>query len=502
MRFLLLFIFLSMSLSATHIIGGNFKIQQTGKNSYQLDLTIFRDCGKGDPNDPSDDPVDLQQSITVRIFDQFDNSLLQSISVSRGGPTNIQLGDKCYTPTNLCVEEYHFTRNFSLADNQYGYIVAAQSCCRNFNVSNISSPGTTGVTWSAYVPDPALSGQNSSPDLGPYPQLGFLCVHSLRTIDLSATDEDGDSLAYELVTPYNGPRATPGNPDPYTPPPFNTITWLPGFSKSNAIPGAPALSLDPETGILSCNASQLGLYAFAYRVSEYRNGIKIGEIQRDLQLEVLSCQQQFDPIIFEPSEDEFVIATDGQLCFSVSVIDSNITDTILLSSTLSEAFNGLSVPPNSLSRRGIGSTGGTICWVPGCEGTLLSNEELKITLTARSIGCEGERIVKKEITITLEAPPDALSTSLPNIFTPNGDDVNDNFSVAQSLGSNHPCMQNVLIKIYNRWGNLIFESTESNMDWDGTYQGKMVSQGVYFYTVEGLFGNQPFEYRDFLTLKR
>jgi gliding motility-associated-like protein len=327
-------------------------------------------------------------------------------------------------------------------------------------------------------------------------------VHNLRTIDLSAIDPDGDSLAYELVTPFTGPRGTPNNPDPYTPPPFNTITWLPGFSTSNSIPGTPPLTLDPITGLLSCNASQLGLYAFAYRVVEYRNGIRIGEIQRDLQLEVLTCNQEFDPVIFEPAQDEFVVSADGVLCFTVSVMDSNSADTLILSSSFSDAFSLLSAPPNSLSRTGIGSTSGTICWAPGCEGVSLSSEELTITLKATSLGCTEEVIVEKEISIRIEDIPEALTNELPNVFTPNNDDYNDLFTVAEVLGERHPCMEDVLVRVFNRWGNLVFESSASTLDWDGKYEGQDASQGVYYYTVEGRFGAVPFSFRHFLTLTR
>jgi gliding motility-associated-like protein len=65
---------------------------------------------------------------------------------------------------------------------------------------------------------------------------------------------------------------------------------------------------------------------------------------------------------------------------------------------------------------------------------------------------------------------------IPNVFTPNGDDIND-WLVAKSSG----LVEKVAFKLFNRYGVLIFETEEPKLNWDGTYKGKIVSPGVYFY---------------------
>jgi len=70
---------------------------------------------------------------------------------------------------------------------------------------------------------------------------------------------------------------------------------------------------------------------------------------------------------------------------------------------------------------------------------------------------------------------------LPNVFTPNGDGANDLF---------YPTLlkfvDEVDMKIYNRWGNLIYETNDPQINWDGKDQktGKLVDEGVYFYGCE------------------
>jgi gliding motility-associated-like protein len=65
---------------------------------------------------------------------------------------------------------------------------------------------------------------------------------------------------------------------------------------------------------------------------------------------------------------------------------------------------------------------------------------------------------------------------IPNVFTPNGDDIND-WLVAKTSG----LVEKVNFKLFNRYGVLLFETEEPKLNWDGTYKGKIVSPGVYFY---------------------
>ncbi|HOV11183.1 MAG TPA: gliding motility-associated C-terminal domain-containing protein, partial [Bacteroidales bacterium] len=67
---------------------------------------------------------------------------------------------------------------------------------------------------------------------------------------------------------------------------------------------------------------------------------------------------------------------------------------------------------------------------------------------------------------------------IPNTFTPNGDGMNDGFSV---IGENIEALE---IWIYNRWGQVIFYSDDVNFAWDGTFKGSPVPQGVYTYYLE------------------
>ncbi len=70
--------------------------------------------------------------------------------------------------------------------------------------------------------------------------------------------------------------------------------------------------------------------------------------------------------------------------------------------------------------------------------------------------------------------------AFPNAFSPNGDGTND-VLLPFNWG-----LQSYLLRIYNRWGELIFESNDPLMGWDGTYKGEPQEVGMYKITASGL----------------
>jgi len=69
---------------------------------------------------------------------------------------------------------------------------------------------------------------------------------------------------------------------------------------------------------------------------------------------------------------------------------------------------------------------------------------------------------------------------LPNVFTPNEDGKNDNF-----VPFPYRFIERIELKIYNRWGGLVFETSDPDINWDGTnLEGKDLAEGVYYYGCE------------------
>jgi gliding motility-associated-like protein len=80
---------------------------------------------------------------------------------------------------------------------------------------------------------------------------------------------------------------------------------------------------------------------------------------------------------------------------------------------------------------------------------------------------------------------------VPEVFTPNGDSVNDTFAMPNAHITDFD------LKIYNRWGEIIFESFDPERLWDGTYKGKIMAPMMYAYVVS--YKSLYFPYRPKIT---
>lgn len=74
---------------------------------------------------------------------------------------------------------------------------------------------------------------------------------------------------------------------------------------------------------------------------------------------------------------------------------------------------------------------------------------------------------------------------IPNAFTPNGDGINDTWIISGLEGD-----ISTVVRVYNRYGTLIFQSKGYSIPWDGTYNGKKVPGGTYYYIINAKANNQ------------
>lgn len=88
--------------------------------------------------------------------------------------------------------------------------------------------------------------------------------------------------------------------------------------------------------------------------------------------------------------------------------------------------------------------------------------------------------ISKDTLVLAVSDCNGFEADIPNLFTPNNDGKNDEF-VIPNLGVLYPGCQ---VKIYNRWGGLVFESEGYTQAWNGTYKGENVPMGTYFYHIE------------------
>lgn len=82
-----------------------------------------------------------------------------------------------------------------------------------------------------------------------------------------------------------------------------------------------------------------------------------------------------------------------------------------------------------------------------------------------------------------------LSKWIPSAFSPNDDNLNDVFGLPEFF-------EIAELKIFNRWGEMLFQSSAGSPGWDGTYKGVRVEQGMYLYILKARLKDDTREYTD------
>ena len=108
--------------------------------------------------------------------------------------------------------------------------------------------------------------------------------------------------------------------------------------------------------------------------------------------------------------------------------------------------------------------------------TVSESKELNFELTD-SLGCT----ITGKITITIKDDTDVF---IPNVFSPNFDNTNDQFKLI--LPNESILIENLII--FDRWGELVYQETGTNSNthkgWNGDFKGQPVNPGVYIYYVK------------------
>lgn len=292
---------------AASVLGGNLELisrSSTTNGKFRLLLHVYYDKSGGAPTSSDD-------NLKVGIFQKSNNTLKASLTLKASSLTGKEVSfnnQDCANSQQLGILQVDYEGDFVVSSADYadagGYYVVVEKCCRA-NVTNISSPTSTGALF--YLEFPALkqSGNefyNSSPEFHAITG-AYICKGQAFSYDFGANDRDNDQLSYALVTPYKGSSTSSNsNPTPTGSGSYATVSWAGGSSASAQIPGSPALSVN-ASGILSVTASTVGTYLFCVEVTEKRNGVTIGKTRRDFVLKVIDCSATVSatPVISDAS---------------------------------------------------------------------------------------------------------------------------------------------------------------------------------------------------------
>ncbi len=310
---------------AEHIIGGTITYECLGLNgtadsvTYRFFMRIYRDCREGQTG--FDSQPNAATSATVSFFNGQDLVSDNGFGLGLAAPTvtsiDLNFNNPCVEiPQDICVEEglYIFTETLPLTADTLSIVY--QRCCRNNTISNILDPGGTGATYVGQITPFAQVECNSSPVFNQFPPV-VICSNRDFVFDHSATDPDGDSLVYFLCDPLVGGGSNSQNanglngihPDPDGPPPYASVEFIqPTFSAQQPMGPMANVAIDPSTGRLTATPSFQGQFVMSVCVEEYRNGVLLSTVRREIQFNVVTCREG---VVADIASDE--VGPNGEL---------------------------------------------------------------------------------------------------------------------------------------------------------------------------------------------
>ncbi len=286
--------------------------------------------------------------------------------------------------------------NYYTAEHTYPgratYTLSFEDPNRVNNIVNVNFPNSVDVPFFVSTTftliNTQFQGFNNSVVLL-QPPIDFACINRRFVHNPNAFDIDGDSLSYELVVPLQSEGVE-----------------VPAYQYPDQVSAGPEnqISLDPVTGDFVWNSpKQTGEYNIAIKINEYRNGVLLNSVIRDMQIRVQNCQS------LPPSlnvEEEICVIAGERIEIPVIADDEDTEDQVRISATggpfLVDYSPAIMTGDNDYADAPLTRS---FVWDTQCEH--VSNAAYQVVFRAQdnSINSTSGLAVLKTLTIQVVAPP-------------------------------------------------------------------------------------------------
>lgn len=288
-------LFYKQTVFANQISGAEISWRCIGQDSFMVILVVYRDCNG--------------MAISGSILHAYCNTTSSSITSVNTNPGNsVDITPTCSNSCSRCssggcsfpygIQKYQISSLVVLS--------SAGSCCDirlDWEQSSRSSNITTGAAGNDFTIEAelnrCLNPCDNSPIFSNLP-CTILCLgqpftynHLVYDTDTASNGKLSDSLTYQWTQPlqqHGNPVSWSGQYD-YT----NPIDYW-GFPNQN-LPFARGFHLDSHTGDIQFQPTQVEVTVMAIMVKEYRMGVFIGQVTRDIEVIVINCPSNHPPTI-------------------------------------------------------------------------------------------------------------------------------------------------------------------------------------------------------------
>jgi gliding motility-associated-like protein len=326
---------------ASHIFGGDLVYEHLTGNNYRFYLTIYADCAGSSTlltNLYSALPIISRYNGNTTV-DNFTLSLLPGSGIEVSPVCPAQLSNTtCASPTGTVVGVRQFiytgTKNLGSTSANWRFIfwgdlnISGNKTGRSNNITNINST-TCGTGGNASIMSLEatlnnVAAPNNSVVLTTLPT-PFHCINIAQSYNQGAVDPDGDSLSFELVDGIDGAVANATS--------YCLVDYIPPYTATNPVSAtAGSFSFNTFTGQFNYTPNITQNSLVVIKVTEWRNGIKVGSTMRELTFVVLpSCNNNppggsittTNVGTISGATDIFLCSNASSLLFSIPPIDSN-----------------------------------------------------------------------------------------------------------------------------------------------------------------------------------
>ncbi len=345
--------------NSTAAVGLDMSYVCTSKSlqKYNFTVALYRDCSEG----PA--PVTLTLKVTSASLGYAASYIAKRTSSTYGTDSISHLVNLCASLSSTCTggtypgyDQTLYDVSFNLPNPAADWVVSVMDSNRSAAITNLANPESHTLYSECRI-------NNSIPHLDHSPVFSSLpiaqaCVSEQFQYSLGTRDADGDSLVYFLVQPLEGP----GQPIPYSDP---------GFTPTHPLStkgGIFIFGLHSGEMLFSADKTQVAI--ISVRTDEYRNGVKIGSIQRDIMVNATQCSNQLPQIQnglenivngFQNSPKDNIIRTcpNTALSFDITGFDRNAEDAVTIQTNLAT-----SIPGAHFNTSGTNPVIGHFSWTP------------------------------------------------------------------------------------------------------------------------------------------
>jgi hypothetical protein len=349
---------------ATHIAGADLTYTCLGGNTYRFYFTLYRDCSG----------IAVSQFYSLMGASACGDTIFISLNLD----STSEVAHTCSTVVTQCMNAgsayrgfeanyYHGEITLPAVCNYWTFGLQSPLCNRNTAINTLYPNGGVFCFYIKATLDNSIVQCNNSPVFGNLP-LQFLCADQVQYYSVNAFDPDGDSLTYKMITPHHLQDSD--------------VIYMPGLSGTQPVyyNFPDSTTFDTLNGLVRFKAAGSQITVMAVQVNEYRNGILIGTIERDIELIFESCINNLPTatgINGSISHVAHVCALDT-LSFIVTSNDADISDQTELS------WN-TGIPGATFLTSGTFRDTGYFSWQPGSQD--IRSQPYPFTVTVKDNAC-------------------------------------------------------------------------------------------------------------------